>query len=104
MLVLGPGGSCVLVLGWWEGMAIQRGTRPRCRRRGRKEAAVATPHLVCAAPASVAGASPEFTHLLSRLLDKNPATRIKWQVGPRREASSAVVAWPSTGTASCRAP
>jgi hypothetical protein len=27
-----------------------------------------------------AGASPEFTHLLARLLDKNPATRIKWQV------------------------
>jgi hypothetical protein len=29
-----------------------------------------------------AGASPEFSHLLSRLLDKNPATRIKWQVCP----------------------
>ncbi|GFH10851.1 protein kinase domain-containing protein [Haematococcus lacustris] len=25
------------------------------------------------------GSSPEFTHLLSRLLDKNPATRIGWQ-------------------------
>lgn len=27
-----------------------------------------------------AGASPEFQELLVRLLDKNPATRINWQV------------------------
>ena len=27
-----------------------------------------------------AGASPEFTDLISRLVDKNPATRIKWPV------------------------
>jgi hypothetical protein len=27
-----------------------------------------------------AGASPEFSHLLFRLLDKNPASRIKWPV------------------------
>ncbi|WIA17198.1 hypothetical protein OEZ85_014081 [Tetradesmus obliquus] len=29
-------------------------------------------------PAAIPGASPEFSHLLFRLLDKNPATRIKW--------------------------
>eukprot|EP00878_Enallax_costatus_P014385 GHUV01015045.1.p1 GENE.GHUV01015045.1~~GHUV01015045.1.p1 ORF type:complete len:568 (+),score=192.73 GHUV01015045.1:581-2284(+) len=29
-------------------------------------------------PEPIAGASPEFSHLLFRLLDKNPATRIKW--------------------------
>ncbi|KAJ9520906.1 hypothetical protein QJQ45_014112 [Haematococcus lacustris] len=29
--------------------------------------------------APIPGSSPEFTHLLSRLLDKNPATRIGWQ-------------------------
>ena len=26
------------------------------------------------------GASPEFTDLIARLIDKNPATRIKWPV------------------------
>mmetsp|Transcript_37117 Transcript_37117/g.82576 ORF Transcript_37117/g.82576 Transcript_37117/m.82576 type:complete len:1288 (+) Transcript_37117:271-4134(+) len=30
-------------------------------------------------PAPIAGASPEFMDLLTRLLDKNPATRISWK-------------------------
>lgn len=31
-------------------------------------------------PAPIPGASKEFSHLLFRMLDKNPATRIKWLV------------------------
>lgn len=42
-------------------------------------AAASLLQLPCCA-AGAAGASPAFSHLLSRLLDKNPATRIKWQV------------------------
>jgi hypothetical protein len=42
--------------------------------------------------ACAAGASPEFSHLLCRLLDKNPATRIKWQVRSRTGPHAATVA------------